>query len=72
MLEKVKNILSEFTEIDVDHITAESSLVADLGLSSLDVINVVVAFEDEFGVEIPDQKIKDLVTVKDIVAYLQS
>jgi acyl carrier protein len=72
MLEKVKNILSEFTEIDVDHITAESNLVADLGLNSLDVINVVVAFEDEFGVEIPDQKIKDLVTVKDIVAYLQS
>jgi acyl carrier protein len=44
--------------------------VADLGLSSLDVINVVVAFEDEFGIEIPDQIIKDLTTVGDIVRYL--
>jgi acyl carrier protein len=42
-----------------------------LGLSSLDVINVVVAFEDEFDIEIPDQKIKELVTVGDIVEYLE-
>jgi acyl carrier protein len=51
MLEKVIKILAEYTEADVSSITEESRLVADLGLSSLDVINVVVAFEDEFGIE---------------------
>jgi acyl carrier protein len=70
MLEKVIKILAEYTEADVSSITEESRLVADLGLSSLDVINVVVAFEDEFGIEIPDQIIKDLTTVGDIVRYL--
>lgn len=44
---------------------------ADLGLSSLDVISVVVAFEDEFGIEIPDEKIYEFATVGDIVGYLE-
>lgn len=72
MLEKVIEILSEYTEISKDNIKMESGLVNDLGLSSLDVINVVVAFEDEFDIEIPDQIIKDLVTVGDVVNYLET
>ncbi len=71
MLEKVINILSEYTEQNRENITAQSSLTADLGLSSLDVINVVVAFEDEFGIEIPDEKIYEFDTVGDIVRYLE-
>lgn len=71
MLEKVINILSEYTEQNRENITAQSSLTADLGLSSLDVINVVVAFEDEFGIEIPDEKIYEFATVGDIVGYLE-
>lgn len=72
MLEKVIEILSEYTEISKDNINMESGLVNDLGLSSLDVINVVVAFEDEFDIEIPDQIIKELVTVGDVVKYLET
>lgn len=72
MLEKVIEILSEYTEISKDNINMESGLVNDLGLSSLDVINVVVAFEDEFEIEIPDQIIKELVTVGDVVKYLET
>jgi acyl carrier protein len=72
MLEKVIDIISEFTEVEKTKITAESGLVEDLGLNSLDVINVVVAFEDEFGIEIPDNKIKDLVTIGDIVECLKA
>lgn len=72
MLEKVIEILSEYTEVKKDCIKEESSLVNDLGLSSLDVISVVVAFEDEFDIEIPDQCIKDLVTVGDVVKYLET
>lgn len=71
MLEKVIDILAEYTELEKDKISEKSSLIADLGLNSLDVINVVVAFEEEFDIEIPDQKIKDLVTIEDIVKYLE-
>jgi acyl carrier protein len=70
MLDKVIEILSDFTTIDKDKITENSELIADLGLNSLDVINIVVAFEDEFDIEIPDTKIKDLITVADIVKVL--
>lgn len=71
MIERVINILADFTILEKDKITKESRLVSDLGLSSLDVINVIVVFEDEFNIEIPDQKIKELVTVGDIVEYLE-
>lgn len=62
MIEKVIDILVDFTTLERNMITEKSGLVTDLGLSSLDVINVVVAFEYEFDIEIPDQKIKELVT----------
>lgn len=71
MLEKVIDILAEYTEMEKDKISEKSSLIADLCLNSLDVINVAVAFEEEFDIEIPDQKIKDLVTIEDIVNYLE-
>lgn len=71
MIERVVNILADFTTLEKEKITKETGLITDLGLSSLDIINVVVAFEDEFGIEIPDQKIKELVTVGDIVEYLE-
>jgi acyl carrier protein len=71
MLEKVIEILSEFTALEKDKITEESALIADLGLNSLDVINVVVAFEEEFDIDIPDKAIKSFSTVGDIVKYLE-
>lgn len=72
MTERVIDILADFTDLERDKITKNSGLVTDLGLNSLDVINVVVAFEDEFDIEIPDNKIKELVTVEDIVEYLEN
>lgn len=71
MQEKVISILTEFTEVQTDKISADSSLTADLGLSSLDVMDAVIAFEEEFGMEIPDEDIRELVTVGDIVSYLE-
>lgn len=71
MIERVINILADFTTLEKNKITKDSELVIDLDLNSLDVISVVVAFEDEFDIEIPDQKIKELVTVGDIVEYLE-
>lgn len=72
MKEKVIHILTEFTQVPEEGITLSSDLTADLGLSSLDVIEVVLAFEEEFGIEIPDDEIWELATTGDIVDYLEA
>lgn len=71
MLERTVSILKEYCEIDGE-ITRDSALTEDLGLSSLDVINIVAEFEDEFDIEIPDRIIPTLRTVGDIVDYLEA
>jgi acyl carrier protein len=71
MLEKIRDILVEYVDVPREQITMETNLLTDLGLSSLDVVNIVVAFEDEFGIEIPDRKLTEIVTVEDIVRFLQ-
>lgn len=70
MTEKVKEILSGYTEVPADEIKPDTNLAADLGLSSLDVVNLIVTFEEEFDREIPDRSIKDLKTVGDIIESL--
>ena len=70
MFERTVEILKEYVDEGCE-ITRESSLVDDLGLSSLDVINIVAAFEDEFEIEVPDRVIPTLRTVGDIVDYLE-
>ncbi len=69
MFERTVAILSEF--VSDGEITMDSVLIDDLGLSSLDVINLVAEFEDEFDIEVPDRIIPTLRTVKDIVDYLE-
>lgn len=71
MLEKVAGILSSCMEKEILEITEDMELAADLGLSSLDVMDAVLAFEEEFGVEIPVDIIVELRTVGDIVEYLE-
>ncbi len=70
MFERTVEILKEYVD-EGSEITKDSSLVDDLGLSSLDVINIVAAFEDEFEIEVPDRVIPTLRTVGDIVDYLE-
>lgn len=71
MLGKVAGILKGCMEKEISEITQDMELVADLGLSSLDVMDAVLAFEDEFETEIPDEKIAEFRTVGDIVRYLE-
>lgn len=71
MIDKVIEILAEFTEMDTADMNESTGLVNDMGLNSLDVMNVVVAFEDEFDIEIPDRIIKDLQTIGDITEYIE-
>lgn len=72
MIEKVICILRECMEKDMAEITENMELVADLGLSSLDMVNAVLIFEEEFGVEISNEQIQEFRTVGDIVRYLDS
>ena len=71
MFERVTAILREYTNNENTPMSMNSSLVDDLGLSSLEVINIVLAFEDEFGIEIPERIIPTMHTVGDIVTYLE-
>lgn len=70
MFEKIVSILQEYSGVDQSVIVPDAKLTTDLKLNSLDVINIVVAFEDEFGVEISDDDLKTFRRVKDIEEYL--
>ena len=70
MLEAIKEILIQYTEVEKSLITEDSNLQNDLELNSYDVMNIVVDFEDTFDIEIPDEDVSGLVTVKDIEEYL--
>ncbi len=70
MFENVKKILSKYT--DEPKIELQSTLEADLGLSSFDVVEIVTEFEEEFGIEISDRDIGKFAYVKDIVDYLEA
>lgn len=71
MKEKVINIISSVCEIDKKDIKLDSNLINDLELESLDVVDLVVAFEKEFNIKIDDKDIKQFQTVEDIVKYLE-
>ena len=71
-IEKVKEILAKQLEISVDEINPSSSLTEDLGADSLDVVEIVMALEDEFDVEISDEETAKIKTVDDIVKHIDS
>ncbi|MCD7796389.1 MAG: acyl carrier protein [Clostridiales bacterium] len=72
VLDTLKSILSEQLDIEEEMITEESLLVDDLGADSLDAINIIMSVEDEFKVEVPDEIIKKIETVGDIVSFIES
>jgi len=71
MFDKTVEILKDYMDNPDIEITRDSALVDDLALSSLEVINIVAAFEDEFNIEVPDRVIPTLRTVGDIADYLE-
>ena len=72
MIKRIAKILEGFTEADLSEITEKTELVNDLGLNSLDVVNIVVEFEEEFDIEVPDRIIKNFVTIGDVTEYLKT
>ncbi len=71
MKNKVIDIIAETLDIDKSEISMKTNLIKDLDIESLDLVDLVGAFEEEFGVEIADKDIKDIQTVADIVEYIE-
>ena len=71
VFERIRQILAEQLDMEEDKITMESDIVEDLEADSLDVVDLVMTMEDEFGVEVPDDKIESFRTVGDIVRYVE-
>ena len=69
--EKLFEIVCDFLELDADEITMESDLREDFDADSLDMVDLIMDVEDEFGVEVPDEILDKLVTVKDVVDYIE-
>ena len=69
---KVKKIVADHLGIDEAKVTEESSFIDDLGADSLDTVELVMAFEEAFEVEIPDEKAETILTVGDAIAHLEA
>ena len=70
--DKVKAIVVEQLGVDEDEVTIDSTFIDDLGADSLDIVELIMAFEEEFNVEIPDDVAEKIKTVKDTVEYIDS
>ena len=69
--EKVKSIIVEQLGVDANEVTPEASFVDDLGADSLDTVELVMAFEEAFNIEIPDEAAEKIQKVKDAIEYIQ-
>src|SRR5829696_837246 len=69
--DRVKKIVVEHLGVDAEKVTEEASFIDDLGADSLDIVELVMAFEEEFGVEIPDDAAEKITTVKDAISFIE-
>lgn len=70
-LNRLKKVVAEQLDVSEEEITAEASFVEDLGADSLDMVELVMAFEEAFDIEIPDEDAEKIQTVQDAVGYLE-
>lgn len=69
--DKVKSIIAEQLGVEAGEVTPQASFTDDLGADSLDIVELVMAFEEEFGLEIPDEDAEKIVKVNDAVTYIE-
>ncbi|MGL5054218.1 MAG: acyl carrier protein [Fusobacteriaceae bacterium] len=72
MLDKIKEIVVDQLGVDGEQVTLAANFVDDLGADSLDTVELIMAFEEEFDVEIPDTEAEKIKTVQDVVNYIES
>lgn len=72
VFEKVQDKVAEQLGIDVEDVTMESSFIDDLGADSLDIVELLMALEEEFDIEIPDEEAEKLASVGDVVEYIKN
>jgi len=70
IFEKVREIIAEKLGIEADDIELSSDLTEDLGADSLDLVDLVMAFEDEFGIKVEDEQVENIKTVENVVSYV--
>ena len=70
--ERVKKVVVDQLSVEESLVTPEASFTADLGADSLDTVELVMAFEEEFGCEIPDEAAEKIATVQDAVSYIEA
>ncbi|MCI6770610.1 MAG: acyl carrier protein [Oscillospiraceae bacterium] len=71
MLEKMRKVICEYADVKPEEITEKTNIRTDLGLNSLELVNMAVAIEDEFGVEIPDREALGIETVADTIELIK-
>ena len=69
--EKVKDIVAENLSVKVEQVTPEAKFIEDLGADSLDTVELVMALEEEFGIEVPDEDAEKLQSVGDVIKYVE-
>ena len=69
--EKVRSIIVEQLGVESDKVTADAKFIEDLGADSLDTVELVMAFEENFDIEVPDEEAEKLQSVADVVAYIE-
>ncbi len=72
MLDKIKSIVVDQLGVDESQVTEDASFVDDLGADSLDTVELIMAFEEEFDIEIPDEDAQKIKTVKDVMEYIEA
>ena len=72
VFEKVKEIIVSELNVEADKITLETSIKDDLGPDSIDAVQIVMALEDEFGIEIDTENVEEITVVKNLVAYIEN
>ncbi len=68
---KIAEIVADRLGVEAEKVTAEASFIDDLGADSLDIVELVMAFEEEFGIDIPDDAAEKILTVKDAIAFIE-
>ncbi|MDU9793933.1 acyl carrier protein [Helicobacter pylori] len=71
LFEDIQAVIAEQLNVDVVQVTPEAEFVKDLGADSLDVVELIMALEEKFGVEIPDEQAEKIVNVGDVVKYIE-